>query len=241
MFFQNIGFLKRSLQSKAEGGNVLFIILICVALFGALGFAIGSGRDNLSRAGDTEETRLTATNIVQYGNTLSSGMQKLIRIAAAEDTNANSRGIIFAASGANAAYGTVGSQPATELFHSNGGGLIYAAPPPAACVTSICAYEFVAQYNIAGVGTAALAEVTMVLVDVQEDVCKLLNSVAKSGLSAIPTGGALTLTRFNGTTYYDSGPSSIALAGGFSGKKAFCYKESSGAGRYIYVHVIRAR
>lgn len=240
MFFRNINISSQLRRRVSESGNVLFIILICVALFAALGFAIGSGRDNLSRAGDTEETRLTATNIVQYGNTLSSGMQKLIRIAGAEDTNANSRGIIFAASGANASYGVVGSQPATEIFHSNGGGLIYTAPPPGTCVTSTCAYEFSGQYKITGVGTATLAEVALVLEDVQEEVCKLLNSVAKSGLSSIPTGGALALTRFNGSNYADS-LGDITLAGGMTGKKAFCYKESSGGGRYIYVHVIRAR
>jgi hypothetical protein len=226
---------------NGERGNILLIIFVAVALFAMLGYALTQGARGLSSSTTREQDRLNASEIIQYGNDIRPAIDKLLLLGGAADINTSGNGILFSATGANAAYGTPGTQPATELFNASGGKITYATPPQAACA-SACAYEFSGQYTVTGVGDDANPELVMLVPDIKQGTCEQLNSVLGLGWSSIPTGGALTLTRFDGTAY--GGGNAVTLTGAaniFVGKRAFCYKEATGAGRYIFLEVIRAR
>ena len=96
--------------------------------------------------------------------------------------------------------------------------------------------------SVTGVGTGAKSELALLAIDIDANVCQKTNEILNNGWTTPPTGTALTLTRFSGSNYGDGGGANpITLGGVFTGKKAFCYRESSGSQRYIYLHVLRAR
>lgn len=65
------------LLKAGQNGSAFWIILIAIALFGALSFtAIQSGRTGASNL-DSEQIRLAATEIISYGDALTKGIQKL--------------------------------------------------------------------------------------------------------------------------------------------------------------------
>ncbi len=231
-------------HNASERGNVLVIILIGIVLFVGLIFAISKNWAGISSMSTQEQARLSAVELLQYGNGLRPIVDRMLLLGGVSDTNTSGNGILFSASGANAAYGAVGAQPTTEIFNSSGGNAVYMTPSPATCL-STCSYEFSGQYTVTGVGSDSKSELVMLVVDIPQNICEKANSLLSLGWAGVPAGGALTLTRFNGTNYGDlGGANPITLTGGaneFVGKRAFCYRESAGAQRYIYLHVIRAR
>ncbi|MFH1158860.1 MAG: hypothetical protein V1721_08320 [Pseudomonadota bacterium] len=222
-------------------GNAVFLILIVILLFAALSFAITQNWRGIDATATEEQARLTAAELIQYGIGLRPVIDRMMLLDGVSDTNTSGAGILFSAAGADAAYGVPGAQAATELFHVGGGKARYQLPPPDACVSS-CAYEFSGQYTVTGVGTNGNPELVMLVIDVTLAVCEKANDLLNTGWSTIPAGGDLTLTRFSGSNY--GGGSAITLTGGsseFVNKKAFCYRETGGTQRYIYLHVVRAR
>ncbi len=103
-----------------QNGNVLFLILIAVALFAALSFAISSSL----RSGDTnasvEQRSAAASQILQYASGLRSTIQRLI-LSGCTEQQLSFEGPPFSGSGA---YFNPNS-PANfscHIFHNNGGG-----------------------------------------------------------------------------------------------------------------------
>ena len=206
----------------------MILILGAVVLFAILSYVVTSSSKGSQLTMTADEARLTADEIVQYGNGLRPLVDKMMLMNGVLDTDSPAgSGILFDAPGS-------GSAPLTrELFDPTGGNAPYTAPPPAAC-SSTCAYVFSGQYTLSGVGPNPA--LSMLLVGVPQQVCQMINVNMGLG-TTIPTGGTLTtLTPFNGTNY--GAATAITLA---TSSHALCYKESSGAGRYIYVNVIRAR
>ncbi len=106
-------------------------------------------------------------------------------------------------------------------------------------VTLPAAYVFSGQYTLTGLGSDTNPELSLLLVDVPQKVCQMVNVVLGLGPS-IPVGDPLTVVApFTGNNYGAVSGTPIILA--VSGIHALCYQESSGLGRYIYVNAIRAR
>lgn len=55
---------------RSERGNILFMILIAVALFAALSYAVTSSSRGGSKGIGEERARLLASRIVQYGTSI---------------------------------------------------------------------------------------------------------------------------------------------------------------------------
>ncbi|MBU6475529.1 MAG: hypothetical protein KGL10_08260 [Alphaproteobacteria bacterium] len=211
---------------------MLVYILIAVALFAALAYALLEGSHGASTTLTADEARATAIEVIQYGDSLRPKIDKLMLFNSVSDTDSPAgSGILFDPPGA-------GTAPLTrELFDPSGGHASYETPPTAACL-SACSYVFTGQITMTGAGSDTNPELSMILVDVPEEVCAQINSVLGYG-TAIPTGGALaTVTPFNGTNY--GAATAVTLSPG-AGVRELCYQESGGAGRYIYVNVVRAR
>ncbi len=223
-------------------GNAVFIILIAISLFGGLSYALTQNWRGIDSTTTEEQARLTATELIQHGNTLRPIIDRMMLLNNVLDTNTSGTGILFAATGANAAYGVPGAQAETELFHAYGGKAPYQKPPSNACVSSSCAYEFSGQYTVTGVKNNSNPELVMLVIDIKQAVCEKINNLLNTGWASIPTDGDLTLTRFSGSNY--GGANAVTLTGGaneFVNKRTFCYRESGGSQRYIYLNVVRAR
>ncbi len=216
-------------RNASVRGNTLFLILLGVALFAALSYAVVMGGSGLTKSSTITTARLTAAEMLQYGQNVRLILEKMLTVNGISDTTAT----LFAATGANAAYGVPGTAPASEVFHARGGGVAYILPPPAGCSTA-CAYEFTGQISITGVGSnPALA---MVVRNVDPEVCQQINSIMATGWASIPAGDALALTRFAGAY---GGGSAITLAGVMTGKQTFCYQDAGDV--YILVQTLRSR
>lgn len=235
--------INRFLKASSSSGNALIIILVGVALFAALLFAMTQNRTTFIKQIATEEARLNAGEMIQYGDSLRLIIDKMMTVNNVLESNSSGNGILFSADEAHAAYGAPGDQPTTELFNKNGGGAPYKTPPQDACASG-CSYEFTGQIRVTDVNTAKY-ELSMVVAGLTQEACELINAIQKNGWSSVPTGGALTLLRFDGTNYGDTGGgNAFSLTGAgneFVGLKSFCYQESGGGQRYIFVHVLHGR
>lgn len=107
--------------NTAQRGNVLFYILIAVALLAALIFAVAqSGRGNIQQVSQ-EKARLYATEIIQNTGTMANGVAQL-RLRGVRDTEIGFDNPVVSYPNANCADDTC------KLFHPAGAGLTYAAP-----------------------------------------------------------------------------------------------------------------
>lgn len=224
-------------RRSANQGSAVFAVLIGVIMFGALTYTLAKlWRGGPTDMAEKEQARLYAEEIIGFANGLRIPIDRMTYLGGATDTN-----IWFAATGANAGYGVVGAHTATEVFHPSGGGATYQKPTASACV-STCAYEFTGQYTVTDIGSSA-PELSMLVIDVKKAVCEKINTILNPSWTSIPTEDTLaTFAPFDGSTY--GAATAITMTGAsneFVGKKNFCYQESGGAERYIFLHVLRVR
>lgn len=107
--------------NTAERGNVLFYILIAVALLAALIFAVAqSGRGNIQQVSE-EKARLFATEIIQNTGTMANGVAQL-RLRGVRDTEIDFDNPVVSYPNANCVDNTC------KLFHPGGAGLTYSTP-----------------------------------------------------------------------------------------------------------------
>jgi hypothetical protein len=108
-------------SNAAERGNVMFYILIAVALLAALIFAVAqSGRGNIQQVSE-EKARLFATEIIQNTGTMANGVAQL-RLRGVRDTEISFDNPVVSYPNANCTDDTC------KLFHPSGAGLTYTAP-----------------------------------------------------------------------------------------------------------------
>lgn len=181
--------------SRSQSGNVLFLILIAIALFAALTAALtksGGGSGSLSG----EKMALAADQVGAFGVDVKRASENILRNGNSEST------IKFAHSSLNAAYGTPDASPKTEVFNIAGGGVAYLDVP--ANINDGSKWEFTGSTAIPGVGDDATPDLVMVLPNVTESFCRAFNKKAGYDASqAIPTDTAAcvfdTSKRFNGS------------------------------------------
>lgn len=104
---------------KKSQGNALFLILIAVALFAALSYAItqsGRGGGNVSR----EQALINSAQMIQYAGALEHAVQKLQLINNCDITDISFTNTI------EAGYAHTPAAPTScQIFHPDGGGLTY--------------------------------------------------------------------------------------------------------------------
>lgn len=110
-----------------QQGNVLFLILVAVALFAALSYAVTSTQRGGNDSGKGETIQLAASNIIQYGTLIQNTVLRL-KMNGCDDTN-----ISF--ENATISGYTNSKAPANEtchVFNPAGGGQSVVRPPAAA-------------------------------------------------------------------------------------------------------------
>ena len=180
-----------------QSGNVLFLIMITIVLFGALTYAITRserGDSNLS----SEQTELRVSRMIAFGADLKRAVDNIFRSGKSETA-------ISFASGRLAGYGTPNTAPANEVFNITGGGVGWVDMPDNANDGS--QWEFYGFTAAPNVGTSE-AELMLVLPNVSKQFCEAYNRKAGFVTTAgIPndTGACVSDTskRFGGT--YASG------------------------------------
>lgn len=162
----------------SQSGNMLFLILIAVALFAALSYAVStSSRTSGSTIAD-EKADMAADEILNYVVAIRTAVTRLLASGAC-----NSNSISFE-NNANPGYEHAGGpNPACMVFHPNGGAVPYKLPNPEwlnnAAHSQWGFYNFSGRTAIQNIGTdgggANSVELNFVLPFVNSQICTALN------------------------------------------------------------------
>ncbi|MGH1456722.1 MAG: hypothetical protein ACRBDI_08065 [Alphaproteobacteria bacterium] len=219
-----------------ENGNVLVIILLAIALIGALTAAI-SGSSNKNANIDDETLILRVTEIQRYTSELESGIMFIMQNGLSESD------IRFAHPNANSDYGDLSADTdkSDQLFHRDGGNATYKMAPDG--INDGSSWEFYGNTALPEVGSDE-ADLIAVLPNVTSAFCDQANEMI--GYSAQPQDSSTCINtgasaRFDNGTQFDSSPNTVVTAG-FSIKPSTrgCV-ECTSDGSLHYFHVLMAR
>lgn len=242
---------------ESERGNVLFYILIAVALLGSLSYAVSqSSRGNVSEISE-EKTRLLATEIIEYGNILANGTGQL-KLRGHRNTE-----ISLENNGVNGYANANCIDDTCKVFHVSGAGIIYRSPETEWLDSSQSAQPqygnlyFASSTCIIDVGTNSTTlcndsgddeELLMIMPWLKKEICVEINDLLginnPGGDPPQDTGASWSggFTKFTGSY---GGSEEIGEGGGsdLAGKTAGCF-EGGGtppAGSYHFYRVLIAR
>ncbi len=220
-------------------GNALFLILIAVALFAALSYAVTqSGRGGGSI--DREQAELGAAQLLQYYSLLQTTVDRLLLTGCSKSDIAYEGASTSGWGGIN--YVNIAGTPADgscQVFQAAGGGLTYSPPSDAILDSSqsgIGTYGhtfFVHDMLIAGAGINGGDDYNhyIVTAHVSDAVCLAINSRVH-GTSEIPDddgGGVVAGDLYKGTTAAGTTPGNCTSSslGTACGEQTGCFSMDS--------------
>ena len=169
---------------NAERGNVLFMILIAVALIGVLTAAISqTGRPDGAHI-DKETLILRASEVQRYASELERAVNYIMQDGKSEND------IRFAHYNAHADYGDLGADAdkTDQVFDREGGGANYRDAPNG--INDGSAWEFYGGSHIPGMGRSDRAELVAVLPHVTQAFCDKINDVNNQSGTMTDDGGS---------------------------------------------------
>lgn len=173
---------------KHQNGNILFLILIAVALFAALSYAItGTSRSN-STALSEEQTDIAVSRILNYVGQAQNAVNRLLLINKCGESEISFENPNYPRSSANA---RAPSDNSCHIHHPAGGGLPYlqiesdwllnAADYPSNSFIDLHGhYGYYGTRNVLNSGSIA-AEMVIVIPFLKDEICTELNR--RHGLS----------------------------------------------------------
>lgn len=167
-------------KRAGERGNMLFIILIAVALVGMLTAAVqySSGTQNSSI--DNE------TMLIRAGEIQRTAAELERAILFIRENGTSESDIRFAGPGMASDYGTLDANPdnnQNQVFHARGGAAKYRAPDEDVVVTPGTTWEFYGGTAIPQVGSDK-ADLVAVIPNVTQQFCEKINAL--NGLTGQP-------------------------------------------------------
>lgn len=222
---------------KRQRGNVLFIILIAVVLFAALGFAVS----NILQSGDpttiaNEQSRVFAGEILDYGRNMRQAVQSIRISNGCRDTEISFENPI------ETGY-VNGTNTECQVFHPDGGGMSWVSP--ANGVNDGGEWVINGRGNVGDVGSTD-PDLGLYLVGLNQNICRQINRLVD--IDGIPEDNGdlvdgLWPSKFTGsysTANGITGPTNSCpdiLCGQLSG----CFQEEGGGQLYIFYQVLLSR
>lgn len=238
-------------RDRSARGNVLFLILIAVALFAALAYAVTQSSRSSGDGVSKDKNKLTAAQIIQYATSVEQSVTRLLVINKVPDYMIDMSATNISGSAAN----TTCVDETCQLFHSNGGALPGQTLPDEAWdlnnVSMTGTWRGKIYFYVVGIVDvgSTLPELVMTYPGVTKEVCAEINT--KLGIANLADGtpptdtmgtvgtnaklysGALTtFPTVTGVTVADT-------ATAMRGQRTFCVAESSGV--YYFYHTLIAR
>ena len=219
-----------------ESGNILFYILIAVALLAALMFAVSqSGRGNIQHVTE-EKARLLAGGVIDYANVVSNAFGQLrLRGCALDKMNfANSTIGGYTNAGAPA-------DQTCDIFALPGGGVTFQRPADEA-VTATGIHVFTAETALQDIGTTCVtdscADLIMFTGPLSETVCIQVNDRLGVGTAGDPppasAANVAASGKFTGTVTYARTFGDTAPELPIKGRSAACIQDSANTLYYFY-------
>lgn len=243
--------MKNNTHRKSESGNVLFLILIAVALFAALSYAVTQSTRSGSGSTERETVLLNSAGLTQYPTALRTAVVRMILSGSGADT------ILFDEPD-NVNFG--GASAASQVFHPTGGGAVYqTAPAEVMASGGQGVWRFNGNFEVPEIGQdgAGGNDIIAFLPGVSQSVCKRLNEEL-----GVPAGGSPVA---DGIPDYDAPNASIdeiqksddislpttavdtiestSNAGDFDGQPSACFRDANyiSGGGYIFYSILLER
>ena len=238
-------------QRQNEKGNVLFLILIAVALFAALSYAVTQSSRSGGDSG-RETNILNSAQLSQYPNSIRTAVLR----QSIEGTDVTSVRFNPPADFANLDSTNIG------VFHPDGGGAVFQNAPTdmmasgGGNTTGAWAYNMDFEVPNIGVSAAGSAgnEMIAFLPGVSEAICRRINDEAgipETGAGALPSTADLSATYAlnmddDGTTDYSiTGNVTLTATStpttALDGQPFGCFENVAASGVFVYYHVINER
>lgn len=221
---------KRAMKMRNERGNALFLILIAVALFAALSYAITQSGRGGSGGVDRETVVITAGQVVEQPAAVRTAVTRMIITGTAASS------ITF-----------TGAAAATDVFDSatGGGGATDLNPPAAACSPACTAWTYLpaasttSGWYIDGVSTDS-TDAMAFLPAVTSAVCsQILKGLGMATTPAVQHGADFDQTTAGA---YAAGGGAATIgdnAGPLTGQAFACWdQDSGGGGSFAYFHAL---
>jgi hypothetical protein len=235
-----------------QNGSAFFIILIAIATFAMLSYAVLQGGRSSAGSLSTEQARSAAQEIISYAEAVQKSVQTLrLRGCTQQQISVERSGLPSTANALSPANGSC------DVFGSAGGKLIYNNPttewldPAQSSAALYNQWFFTTGSCLVNIGSgntpacpAAEAEIVLILPWVKQSICTAINKSALPAETAIPlatTNAYLATEELNGVF---SGGATIKTSGStLAGKSSGCFQgnTSNPVGGYHYYHVLLAR
>ena len=219
-----------------ERGNALFLILIAVALFAALSYAVtqsGRGGGSVSN----EQALILSSQITQYPAALRTSITRMVVTGTGVTT------LDFTVPAPT-------NTAATEVFGAGGGQAISQVPPPAA--TSATTWTYLRAngaadgwyiWNIGSNAQNSGREVIAALPNLTDAVCQQINKGLGRATTAVTQDATVSLVTagtaapaYNSTFTFNGTPGAGNTSA--AGVAFACVLNGGGGGNYIYYHAL---
>ncbi|MGZ9109086.1 MAG: hypothetical protein ACXW4B_09730 [Micavibrio sp.] len=249
--------VKTICDRQGERGNVLFLILIAVALFAALSYAVTQSTRSGSGDASGETNLINSAQLAQYPAGVRTAVVRMIIGGISADQ------LLF---DAPANYGSMSpSELVFDVFHPTGGGAVYQDPPNDLMVAgSPGVWLYSSAYQIDGIGLTDPGGTTgndfiAFLPGISQNVCRKLNEEVgissgnpdgipnDAGITPAPTAAEAMVLATPGIGNNAAAPVGT-IAGSFVGQPFGCFRigatpptSYSGTSAYVYYHVLVER
>ncbi len=229
---------------SGEDGNVLFLILIAVALFAALSYAVTSSSRSSGGDASGETNKISSAQITQYPASVNTAILRMIINGVSIDEIRFNR------------PGEYDDLPTPEfgVFHPTGGAATYIQAPKDSMEDGQPGdWVFNAEMEVPDIELEGADgnDVIAFLVGLKKSICAKINEEHGLGntipvLSADRSSDYTQRMYHDGTTDYDF-PEGTDMndiddgSGSFDGKPFGCFQNGGADGDYVYYHVIVER
>ncbi len=239
---------------KGERGNVLFLILIAVALFAALSYAVTQSSRSGSGTADGESNLINSAQVTQYPASVRTAIVRMIIGGVGVDQLEFDPPADFASL----------SDDSFGVFHPSGGGATFVnAPPEVMSGGAQGTWLFNSNYQITNIGTTTAANTANDLIaflpGMATAVCVRMNAElgitggTDADTNGVPTSGVVIADIPTAAMNQDAGAPGIGgyaagrvIGGPFAGQPFGCFDADdatagTAAGDLIYYHVLVER
>lgn len=227
---------------RGERGNVLFFILIGIALFAGLSFAVTQS----SRSGsgiERERASLLASEFIQYGTAMEQAVANMVIVKGVPDYGID----VVDASTRNTTTNGSCTKDACKLFHPKGGGIQGRLMPDQAYDPAFSTGWNAANRGKASPRRVAVQDVGSSLRDLgvawfglKKEICQEINrKLGISNWQSIPTESNIDFAYTGTYTSFPEGGGLVTSAQ-VDGKRAFCIYFNASWG-YVYYQTLWAR
>lgn len=233
-------------ERKSERGNVLFLILIAVALFAALSYAVTQSTRSGGGDASRETNLVNAAGITQYPASIKTAITRMIVSSSIDPT-----ALLFDTPSTFANLST-DELKAVGVFYPTGGGATYVdAPAGVMANNQVGTWHFNRQNQVINIGTSSAsttvdnADIIAFLPNVKKAVCDSIHT--KLGFATplvYTTPSAVDYTTDMIQSVSPVAPTGI-IGGTFASPNSLgsqpqgCF--TTGGGAYVYYHVVVER